>query len=100
MTKEEVALTINDAFQMGLSHQMAGRLDEAESIYRQVLAAAPEHASSLHYLGIVRFKRGDAEEALRLMKQSVALRPRDASFLQNLGGLLKDLKRHEKRWHY
>lgn len=93
---QELALSIDEAFQMALNHQTAGRLDVAETIYRQLLAAVPDHAPSLHFLGIVRFKLGDADEALRLVKRSVELRPRDANFLQNLGGMLKDLDRHDE----
>lgn len=90
----EMALSVHDAFQLGLKHQTAGRLEEAEAIYRQVLDNVPDHAASLHYLGIVRFKQGDVDDALALVKRSVDLRPRDANFLQNMGGMLKDLGRH------
>ena len=43
-------------------HQ-AGRLDEAENGYRQLLAENPENAEALHLLGILRAQRGDLPEA-------------------------------------
>jgi Ni,Fe-hydrogenase III small subunit len=36
----------------GLQHHRAGRLTEAERIYRQILTMNPRHADSLHLLGM------------------------------------------------
>jgi len=52
-------------------HQ-AGRVDEAERIYRDVLAAIPGHAIASHYLGMVAWHRGDAAAGERLMRESIA----------------------------
>ncbi len=53
----------------------AGRLDEAQTMYRRVLAAAPSHVKSLHYLGAALAQSGVFAEAEALMLRAVALAP-------------------------
>ncbi|MEO5338249.1 MAG: tetratricopeptide repeat protein [Magnetospirillum sp. WYHS-4] len=47
----------------GLDHQRAGRLAEAEALYRQVLAAFPRHPDALHLLAVVLHRQGRRDEA-------------------------------------
>jgi tetratricopeptide (TPR) repeat protein len=47
-------------------------------------------------LGVLHFKRGDADEAVRLMKRSLELKPDDPNFMQNLGGMLNELGRRDE----
>ena len=73
-------------------HQ-AGRVDEAERIYREVLAAIPGHAIASHYLGMAAWHRGDPVEGERLMRASIAADASIADFHNNLGLLLRDTGR-------
>ncbi len=45
--------TVPHGFAEALRHHQAGRLDEAERLYRQGLTTEPRHADSLHLLGVV-----------------------------------------------
>ena len=54
---------------------MAGRLGEAEQIYRQIIAAAPGHADALHALGALTLQAGRPDAAEPLISQAIALRP-------------------------
>jgi Flp pilus assembly protein TadD len=45
------------------SHQ-AGRLADAERLYRQILEAQPDHWDSLHLLSAISYQRGDYAQAL------------------------------------
>ena len=47
---QSLGVTIDQAFQLALQHHQAGRLAEAEAIYRQILAVEPRHADVLHNL--------------------------------------------------
>ena len=50
-----VQLTIQHAFNRVFGHHQAGRLREAELLYRQILAQQPRHAPTLHYLGVLAY---------------------------------------------
>ena len=49
--------TVEETLQAALAHHQAGRLAEAEDLYRQILAVAPNHADAQHLLGLVRINR-------------------------------------------
>jgi tetratricopeptide (TPR) repeat protein len=63
----------------------AGRLDEAENGYRQLLAGQPDSAEVLHLLGILRGQRGDLPEAYRLVRRATELDPGNAACQHTLG---------------
>jgi Flp pilus assembly protein TadD len=44
---------------LGFAHRKLGRLDAAETYYRQALAAAPEHRGATEYYGELKVERGD-----------------------------------------
>jgi len=68
-----------------VAHHHAGRLADAETLYRKVLAAAPDNPDALHLLGVVALQRGNAQEAVDLISQSLAHRPDDPHALNHLG---------------
>lgn len=66
---------IDAFFRQGQQLHMAGRLAEAEQIYRQVITAAPRHADALHALGALALQAGRPDAADTLLSQAIALRP-------------------------
>lgn len=70
------------------AHQ-AGRLGEAEQMYRQVLAALPDHPFALHFLGVIAYQAGNRGAAEQLMRRSTQLRPTIALFHRDLGEVLR-----------
>lgn len=50
-------------------HQ-AGRLDDAEQVYRAWLARHPDNPDAMHLLGMLRHQRGDSAEALQLIQRA------------------------------
>jgi predicted TPR repeat methyltransferase len=78
----------------GLAHHRAGRLDEAEAIYRARLAADPADADALHWLGVLASQCGHNELALELIERALARRPGDAEMLNNRGNVLNAMGRH------
>ena len=65
----------------------AGRLAEAESMARALIAARRD-ADALHVLGCIRAQAGARDEGLALLDEAIALKPRDASFLNNRASVL------------
>jgi protein O-GlcNAc transferase len=89
-------MTIQQAIQHGMSLHQAGRMADAEAVYRQILAQDPNQAEALHLLGMVAFQNGQSETALELMNRSIQLKPGVAGFFNNLGGVLAALLRQEE----
>ncbi|HYD66561.1 tetratricopeptide repeat protein [Azospirillum sp.] len=83
-------------FAQALQLHQAGRLTEAEGLYRRVLDAAPDHAGALHYLGVVAFQAGHLEPAVALIGRSLAVAPDQPDALGNLGTALHGLGRLEE----
>ncbi|AZO74239.1 MULTISPECIES: tetratricopeptide repeat-containing sulfotransferase family protein [unclassified Mesorhizobium] len=79
--------------QRALQLHQAGRRQEAESLYRQVLGQQPNHAAALHFLGLLLHQTGRSDEGLDFIEQSVTLQPRNADFLNNMGTVMRDLGR-------
>ncbi len=88
--------TIRSALNLALQHHQAGRLQEAEQLYRQILAHQPEQPDALHYLGLIAFQRGENDAALDLIRCAIAINPNLAEAHINLGiALAGNRKRDE-----
>lgn len=66
-----------------------GNLAGAETACRAVLTKIPRHAAATHLLGLIRKDRGDTADGERLLRESIALEPRQPEFKVNLAHLLR-----------
>jgi tetratricopeptide (TPR) repeat protein len=80
-----VFMTIPEAFALALERHQAGRLADAEALYRQILAAQPDHADARHYLGVIAHQIGRDDLAVSWIRQSVVLNPNNPAAYSNLG---------------
>jgi Flp pilus assembly protein TadD len=69
-------------------HHQARRPVEAGHRYRQILAVKPDHADSLHSLGIAAFQSGHFDLAIELIGKAVAVEPDYPDALNTLGNAL------------
>ena len=86
---------ISAAFNQAMTFHRSGRLAEAETVYRKIIAVLPEHFDSLHLLGVISYQKGDHAEAVRRIDAALALNPKSVSAHSNLGSALKELKRYD-----
>ena len=86
-------MSIDQALRLGTQHQDAGRLAEAETIYRQILGQQPNHAPTLRMAGLLAFQVGRKTDALELVRNAVAADPSAAEYHSNLGVILASLDR-------
>ena len=89
-------MTIDDAFQRGFAHHQAGRLQEAESVYRQILQANPNHAETLNFLGLLGHTSGHSAKALELVERALSLKPDYGDAYTHKGIILSTLGRREE----
>jgi len=66
----------------------AGRLAEAEGIYRQILQTDASHADALHLLGVLSHQAGRHEIAVGLISAAIAQNDRIPAFHNNLANAL------------
>jgi Flp pilus assembly protein TadD len=66
-----------------------GKLSQAESACRIILATSPNHSAATHLLGLIRARGGDSEGGERLMRRSIELEPRDPALRVNLANHLR-----------
>jgi len=89
-------ITIPKAIELGTGHHQAGRLQQAESIYRQVLARDPNNPDALHLLGVLAHQCGHHQTAVELIGKSIKANPKNASAHTNVGEALRLLGRLEE----
>ena len=83
------ASNIDQALQLAIDHHRAGRLPEAESIYRQILAAAPQHADALYLLGTIEYQQGRNHIAVGLIEKAIQLNPNWPAYYHRLGDICR-----------
>jgi len=76
-------------FHQALQHHQAGRLHEAEQLYRQILAQEPNHADALHHLGMTAGQAGRNDIAVELIGRALAIKPDYPEAHNNFGNALK-----------
>jgi predicted TPR repeat methyltransferase len=80
-------LSPGERLAQGIRSHQSGNLEEAERIYRLLLAELPDDANALHLLGVVRFQNEATEEGLDLVKRSLERDPDNAHAWNNIGNM-------------
>jgi predicted O-linked N-acetylglucosamine transferase (SPINDLY family) len=73
--------------QRAVAHHQAGRLGEAETLYRQILATTPKHFDATHLLGVIALQTGRLDEAHALISDAITANPKAAAAHNNLGNV-------------
>jgi predicted TPR repeat methyltransferase len=97
-SKEETAeipaeLTVDQAIELAKGLQQRLALNEAETIYRRILAHIPEHPDALHFLGLLQHQRGRPDEATRLISLALRVSPEYVDAHNNLGNIYREQDR-------
>jgi enediyne biosynthesis protein E4 len=74
-------------FRQATAAKDAGRWDEAIGLFERALLDEPAHETALHFLGTSLFELGRYPEALAVWQRLVAINPRSASGLFQLGNV-------------
>jgi protein O-GlcNAc transferase len=85
-------LTIEQAHAHAVEMHQQGRMAEAEALYRRILAVRPDHADTLHMLGLLAHQCGHSEQGAELIRQALAVND-SGSYWCNLAVALMSLGR-------
>ena len=83
-------------FKTALAMHQQGQLDQAETLYKEILLSQPQHFDALQLLATIAAQRKHSAAAVKLFDQALALYPNHAGVLNNRGNALRDLKRFEE----
>ena len=81
--------TIAQALALALDHHRAGRLTEAETLYRRILDAVPDLPDALHLLGVLQGQRNATDDAVALIEAAIAGNDQAPDYRINLADLLR-----------
>jgi len=85
-----------DGLREAMAAHQAGRLDEAEGLYRRALKIGGKQFPVLMMLGMLSAQRGKLEEAERLLRSALAINPDNADVRFNYGNVLLGLQRFDE----
>ncbi len=78
------------AFERALQLHIQGRITEAETAYRRLIAATPPNARLLHLLGRLLYQQEKRDEAIENIRKALKICPDDTQDLNDLGLLDKE----------
>ncbi|MDA0231468.1 MAG: tetratricopeptide repeat protein [Proteobacteria bacterium] len=81
----EAAPDSGEILNMAVQHHQAGRLDQADALYRLLLDVDPDFPDALHLSGLLCLARNQLDEAAELIGRAVAGNPRNAAYRGDLG---------------
>src|SRR5882724_3416570 len=84
-----VATMSQQILQLAVQHHQAGRFDEAEKLYLQLLSAQPNSADALHLLGVLRHQQGRHDLAVESITKAIAANSAVAEYHGNLAAALR-----------
>ncbi len=77
--------SLTEVFTAAIQHHQAGRLQQAEALYRQILQANPNQPETLHLLGVIAHQVGRNDIAIDYINKAIAINPAVAEFHNNIG---------------
>ena len=75
----------SQTFNRALQLHMQGRIAEAETAYRRLIAANPQNARLFHLLGRLLHQQNKINEAIKYIRRALAIHPDDRQALNDLG---------------
>jgi SAM-dependent methyltransferase len=91
MTKDLALQLFNEAHHL----QSKGKIDHAEKLYLEGLKLDPRNFDALHFLGLIKFQKGEFRDAIENISHAALLSENNPHFLNNLGvafHAIKDFK--------
>ena len=85
---------VTETVVIAVRHHQAGRLQQAQQLYQQVLKSEPDNPVVLHSLGLIACQRGQKQQAVDLIARAIEVNPRIPQFYNTFGIALEALGRY------
>ena len=82
-------------YEAGLQHFFGGRIPDAHACCQRALALDPEHADTLHLVGLLSYHAKQYDQAVQWILRAIRQQPK-TDYLTNLGTVLLDQGRREE----
>jgi tetratricopeptide (TPR) repeat protein len=82
---------VQAAFQQAIALHQQGLIEQAATIYEDILRLRPMHFDALHCLGVVASQRGEHQQAVECFSKAIKLHSKNPFFHFNLGVSLEEL---------
>ena len=89
-------MSLQQAYDLAVQHHRAGEFQQAETIYRQLIAQQPNHAPSHYMLAVMGHQHGRSADALPLIDKAVSLNPGSPDYHMFRGVVLVGMQRYEE----
>jgi protein O-GlcNAc transferase len=86
-------MNINEAVTLALDEYQKGNIQQAESIFREILEGQPDHVEALHFLGVVYSQRGQFDLAVHYIQKALQIDSTYAEAHVNLGNIFQEKKK-------
>jgi tetratricopeptide (TPR) repeat protein len=84
-----IAAVIQQMLNQAIAFHQAGNFGQAAQLYGEILKLNPQHADSLHLLGMVASQARRTDLAIDLILKAIAINGRVAAYHSNLGSILQ-----------
>ena len=91
---------LNNLLNLGMAYTQLGRLPEAETAFRAILAQNDRYAAAHNGLGLLAAARHDMETARREFEKAIEIDPGNFKSLLDLGILYQNTGNTEQSLHY
>jgi len=88
-----------EALQAALKHHQAGQLQNAASIYNQILKESPNHPDALNLSGLIAHQTNNNVKAAELINKAILSNPENPDYYYNLGIVLNAQGRWKEATH-
>lgn len=89
-------MELRQLFEQGMGLHQAGRLDQAEAVYRQVLKVDAGNFPALRMLGFLKAQQGRYDDAITLLKKALKKNPGDIATQAHYAHALMAAQRHDE----
>jgi protein O-GlcNAc transferase len=89
-------MDIGEMLQAAFDYYRKGDMQQAETIFREVIHVHPQNADALHFIGLISFRHKKYDAAIEHIRRAIELNPNCADAYNNLGIIYQTVGHHNE----